>query len=69
MIFYMLPGSISDPFHGFMMWIRIRICPNDTDPTGAGSTTLQVNGDTQKKFFFKKWKQFLERCFFSKIFI
>ena len=30
----------TDPFHGFMKWIRIR--QNDTDPTvsGSGSTTL-----------------------------
>ena len=35
LIIFVLPGSIPDPFHGFMKWIRIR--PNDTDPAGSGS--------------------------------
>ena len=30
LIFYVLPRSIPDPFHGFMKWIWI--LPNDTDP-------------------------------------
>ena len=40
LIIYVLPGSIPDPFHGFMKWIWIR--PNDTDSagSGSGSTTL-----------------------------
>ena len=37
--FNVLPGSIPDTVHGFMKWILIR--PNDTYPTGSGSTTLQ----------------------------
>lgn len=28
--FYVLPGSIPDPFHGCMKWIRI--FPNEVDP-------------------------------------
>ena len=28
----MLRGSIPDPFHGFMKWIRIQIIPNEVDP-------------------------------------
>ena len=37
-IFYVLPGSIPDPFHGFMKWIRILL--NEVDPGGSGFKTL-----------------------------
>ena len=36
--FFLLPGSIPDPFSHFT--IRIRIQPYDSDQTGSGSATL-----------------------------
>ena len=37
----------SDPDQSFLKWIRIRIRPNDMDPTGSGSVsgseTLRAN--------------------------
>ena len=38
-----------DPYQRFLIRIRIRIPPNDTDPTGSGSETLVA-----LEFFFRE---------------
>ena len=42
----MLPGSIPDPFHVFMKWIRI--LQKEVDPGGSRFTTLPCSEDARE---------------------
>ena len=49
MIFYVLPGSTQDPFHGFMKWIRI----HNTGPNDVCVYEINKQNIKNVKLFFK----------------
>jgi len=55
--FYVPLGTIPDPFHEFIKWIRI--LPNDADPTWSGSTTLIL-----KNKIFWRLVTYIRNCIF-----